>query len=201
MTAAIATDPCMALGQSTRIMIFERIAGQYRRVLAELTLPGTAQLNANGTVILATHESMAVIFEAAYAWNGSSYAFSARQSHRYDVALSERKPYEVPVRFTPGATATTLTGSVAYNFGDEYSFEARGGQRLTIELLSHSGDRPPRITLYYKDETSSLAELSGTNRWSGKLPKNGTYHLFVSGQDDRDETRKTRYRLRLTIRR
>ena len=60
----------------------------------------------------------------------------------YDVALGQSKPYEVPVRFARGASSTTLSGSVAYNFGDEYIFEARAGQRAMIELAKYTGRRP-----------------------------------------------------------
>ena len=42
MTVAVATDPCLALGQSTPIMIFERVPDGYRRVLDDVTIPGLA---------------------------------------------------------------------------------------------------------------------------------------------------------------
>jgi hypothetical protein len=199
MTVAVATDFCLMLGQSTRIFIYERTAGGYRRVLDDVTMPSAANVSSDGTVMLPTHESMDVIFEATYVWNGTTYAFSGPQSHRYDVALGQRRPYEVQVRFAPGTWATTLSGSVAYNFGDGYVFEARAGQRLTIELTGHTG-RHPFISLYYGSETSSLAELFDTDRWSGELRKTGAYHLFISGKSESDETRLSTYALRLAIR-
>lgn len=198
MTIAVATDFCLMLGQSTRIFIYERTAGAYRRVLDDVTLPGLADVTSDGTVMLPTHESMEVILEATYVWNGTTYAFSGPQSHRYDVALGQRKPYEVQLRFAPGAFGTTLSGSVAYNFGDEYIFEARAGQRAVIELTKHAR-RHPRISLYYKDEISDLAELDDADSWSGQLPKTGMYHLLVSGSDDSDETRLSTYAIRLAV--
>lgn len=199
MTVAVATDFCLMLGQSTRIFIYERTAGGYRRVLDNLTIPSAANVSSDGTVMLPTHESMDVIFEATYVWNGTTYAFSGPQSHRYDVALGERRPYETPVRFAPGTSATTLSGSVAHTFGDDYVFEARAGQRLTIELTRHTG-RHPFISLYYGSGISSLAELSDTDRWSGELPRTGAYHLLISGSSESDETRLSTYEMRLTIR-
>jgi len=199
MTVAIATDPCLGLGQSTRIFIYERTAGGYRRVLDDVTLPSLADISPDGTVTLPTHESIDVIFEATYVWNGTKYAFSGPRSHRYDVGLDQRRPYELPVRFAPGTSATTLSGSVAYTFGDDYVFQARAGQTVTIELTKHSGRRP-FISLYYGDEISSLAELFDTDRWSGQLLKTGTYNLLISGQEESDETRLSTYTIRLAIR-
>jgi hypothetical protein len=201
MTVAVATDACMALGQSARLMIFQRIAGgHYRRVLDTVALPGAASANADGTVTAATHESIDVIFEATYVWNGTSYAFSALRSHRYDVALGERRQSEIPVRFARGSSAESLSGTVAYRFGDDYVFDARAGRGITITLRGPTGQSAPRISLYYDDQISSLAELNGPGIWSGKLPKTGSYLLLVSGSDEQDETRISRYTIWLAIR-
>jgi len=200
MTVAVATGGCMALGQSARLMIFQRSSGgHYRRVLDTVTLPGAERANADGTVTAATHESIDVIFEAAYVWNGTSYRFSAVRSHRYDVALGERRQSEIPVRFARSSSAKRLSGTVAYDFGDDYVFEARAGQNITITLRGPTGRGAPSISLYYDDEISSLAELNGSGEWSGKLPKTGSYLLLVSGSDEHDETRTSRYTIWLAI--
>jgi hypothetical protein len=198
MTVMVATDACLARGQSTRIMIFEKTAVGYRRVLDDLTLPGLAKVESTGTVTLPTHESMDVILESTYVWNGVTYAFSPIQSHRYDVALAQRRPYETPVRFVRGESSAVLSGSVAYNFGDHYVFEASAGQRVTIRLMTYAGSRPA-VSLYYKDEISSVAELGATSSWTGKVRKGGLYHLFVTGTSERDATRRSAYSIRLSI--
>lgn len=198
MTVAVATDPCLALGQSTPIMIFERVPDGYRRVLDDVTIPGLAGVSPDGTVTLPTHESVEVIVEATYLWSGTAYVLSAPRSHLYDVALSERKAYEIPIRFAPGTAETTLSGSVALNFGDEYVFDGRAGQKITLELAKHAGRRPG-VSLYYRDETPALAELGDAGKWSGRLPKTGTYHLFVNGMDKRDDTRISPYTIQLAI--
>ncbi|HVR46880.1 MAG TPA: hypothetical protein VMT95_09655 [Candidatus Binatia bacterium] len=200
MTVAVAIDPCLALGQSTRVAIYERIGSGYRRVLDAPTLPAFAQVSADGTATMPTHDSVELILESTYVWNGTKYVFSAARSHLYDVALGERRPYEVPVRFAPGTSTTTLSGTVAYHFGDEYVLRARAGQRISIRL--QSGARPPHTgaSLYYDDDASSLAQLSGVTAWSGTLPKTGTYRLFVSGTNEHDEYRRSRYEIRLAIR-
>jgi hypothetical protein len=200
MTVAIALDPCLALGQSTRLMVYEPISTGYRRVLNAPTLPAFARVNEDGTAVLPTHESVEVILESTYVWNGTKYVFSEARSHQYDVALGERRPYEVPVRFAHGSFATTLSGTVAYNFGDEYVFTARAGQRISIRLRSDAESSPPGASLCYDDDVSSLAELDGRTAWSGTLPHTGTYRLFVSGSGERDEYKRSRYEIRLTIR-
>jgi hypothetical protein len=200
MTVAVAADPCLAMGQSTRIMIYERLDGSYRCVLDAVTLPGLAAVDTDGTVVLPTHASVEVIFESTYVWNGTRYVFSPTRSHLYDTALDERRPYQVPVRFAPGADATTLAGNVAYNFGDEYVFNARAGQQISIQLRTEAGPWAPSISLYYDDAASSLAEFRGAKAWTGTLPRTGTYTLLVFGTDEPDEYRRSRYEIRLAIR-
>jgi hypothetical protein len=197
MTVAVATDPCLALGQSTRIMIFQRTINGYRRVLNDVTVPGLQSIGTDGTATLPTHDSMEVMFEATYVWNGMAYVFSGPRSHRYDVALDERRPAEIPVTFARGGYATTLLGNVAYNFGDEYVFRARAGQKLTIALTKYAGTYPS-ISLYYGDDISAVAEIR-TAGWSGTLPKTGPYHLLIDGTDESDDTRRFTYAIRLAI--
>jgi hypothetical protein len=90
------------------------------------------------------------------------------------------------------------TSNVAYNFGDEYVFEARAGQKLTINLTKYAGTHPS-ISLYYGDNISAIAELRATAGWSGTLPKTGTYHLFIDGTNESDVTRRSAYAIRLAI--
>lgn len=200
MTVAVAIDPCLALGQSTRVMIYERSGTGYPRVLDAPALPGFVQVSEDGTADLVTHHSVEVMLESTYVWNGMKYVFSEERSHLYDMALSERRPYAVPVRFAPGTSATTLSGTVAYNFGDEYFFNARAGQRISIRLRSEAGAPYTNASLYYDDDVSSLARLSGGAAWSGTLPMTGTYRLFVSGTNEHDEYQRSRYEIRLAIR-
>jgi hypothetical protein len=196
MTVVEGTDGCLALGQSNRIVIFERRTGGYRRVLSAMTMAGNAQVRGDGTVVLPTHETIATIFESAYVWNGRAYEFSAPRSTIYDVPLEARRPYQTVVRFAAGAFATTLTGTVAEDFGDEYVFDARAGQRITITVRAHGGPRPATV-LQTGDRT--IAILAG-NRWSGKLARSGSYQLSLFGSGDADPALLSPYTLRLEIR-
>ena len=199
MTVAEAVDPCLLLGQSTRIFILQRTGSGYRRGLESVAIPGDAVVSDDGTAVLPTHETMETIFESTYVWNGSTYAFSAPRSHVYDVVLAERRPYQVAVRFAPGATSAALAGSVALNFGQDYVFEGRAGQRATIDLTAFTGSRPT-IVLYYGDEDDSIADLLHGRAWSGALPRAGTYRLTVYGSDASTADRVSTYAIRLTVR-
>jgi len=196
MTVAEGTDGCLALGQSNRIVIFEHRAGGYHRVLNAMTMAGDAQVRADGTVVLPTHETIATIFESAYVWDGRAYQFSAPRSTIYDVPLEQRRPYQTVVRFAAGAFATTLTGSVAEDFGDEYRFDARAGQHITITLRAHAAPRPAAVLL---NGERTIAILDG-DRWSGRLPHSGSYELSVFGSGEADPATLSTYTLRLEIR-
>lgn len=195
---AVAVDPCLALGQSTRIMIFIPNGAGYRRVLSSVVVPGLEQIGGDGTVTLPTHETMEIMYEAVYVWNGSTFAAAPLRSTIYDVALGQRWKYEEAIRFAPGATSIVLHGKTAFNFGHTYVFSARAGQRATIVFLQH--DIPaPAAALYLADDTTAVGALHGENSWSGVLPKSGTYQLLVLGTDAAHVERTSPYQLRLTI--
>ncbi|HEV3091835.1 MAG TPA: hypothetical protein VGX91_10410 [Candidatus Cybelea sp.] len=182
MTVAVATDPCMARGQSTRIAIYRHVGAGYARVLDALTIAQYA-VNADGTATLPTHESMETIFESTYVWNGTAYVFSRERSHIYDLPLGERRPLEVPLPRKAGARETTLSGTFARSFGQEYAFSARAGEQVTIEPLRNPA---PAIALWYDDASEPLAE-NVARRWTGTLAKTGTYRLIVLGGDGTPE--------------
>jgi hypothetical protein len=100
------------------------------------------------------------------------------------------------VRFSPGASSATLTGSVALNFGQEYVFDARAGQIVTIQLMRSSAR--PSISLWSGENELTLTG-STRDRWSAKLPKTGAYELIVAGTNESDETRLSRYAIRLSV--
>lgn len=197
MRVAVATASCMTLGQSTRIFIFATAHDRYRLVLDALTLPDSFRVSEDGSAVLPTHESMETIFESAYVWNGSSYLFSPARSRIYDVPLRERRPYQISVRVGREEPQRTLEGTVALNFGQEYAFEARAGERVTVER-DQSDAPPPSISLWYAGAQEPIANRIGT-RWSAELRKSGIYHLLVWRTGDGDPTRRARYRVVLRI--
>jgi hypothetical protein len=195
MTVAIAQTGCLAHNASARVLIYERSSDAYKLVLDEYSLPEEVDAGSDGTVTLATHESMDTIFEATYVWNGSKYAFSPGRSDLYDVGLQERRPYQMRVSFAPGTSSTVLNGSVALNFPADYVFKASTGQKVTVELLAHTGNISTADLWFGEKEI----DTSDSTNWTVTLPNTGEFHLIVGGGTESDETRKSHYTIRLTI--
>lgn len=166
MTVFVATDPCLALGQSTRIFIFKHTRGAYRRVLDDVTLPAFYEVRSDGTVMLPTHETMETMFEAAYVWNGTAYVFSPAHTRIYDIPLGVRRPYQIAINFRRGASAETLSGTVALNFGQDYVFHARAGQTASIELTAR---RAVPTNSSCSEETSRTKRASRSTRYGSQL--------------------------------
>ncbi len=200
MVVAVSNDACLALGQSSRVLIFQRLpgSGRLREVLNATSVPSAVTVNVDGSVILPTHETMETIFEAAYVWNGTRYVDSAQRSTIYDVVLGARRPYETSVHFAPGRYGTTLRGTVATNFGDRYAFQARKGQRLTLRLLGRTGSAPWVVVAH--GATLLNMQNAGDRVWTGTLPETGTYSVDLSGRAGADATTLSGYRISLEIR-
>jgi len=186
----------MAVGQSASVFIYEATSQGYRRVLDSVALPGFVTVSKDGTATLPTHQTMQTMFESTYVWNGKAYVFSAQRSHLYDVSLGERRPYEIPLRIAP-RSGVTISGHTALNFGQTYTFNARAGQRLTLDVIKFTGRRPV-IALYHGEDR--LRESIDAPNWTGKLAQDGTYSLTVLPYDENDESRVSAYSFRVTLR-
>lgn len=195
IVVVIGNSGCMARGQSVRVLAYRQTADAYREVYDGVSMPEHVAVNSDGTLMLPTHETIDTIFEPVYVWNGTAYAFAASRSHVYDVPLGTDRPYRLPVRFSPGETATVLRGSSADNFGQTYAFSARAGQRISIEILDPQ-KRPPAVFLWLGDR--NIAELDGRT-WSGALPSSGTYTLDVLGPEGAAEDVLRPYAIRLEV--
>jgi hypothetical protein len=81
------------------------------------------------------------------------------------------------IRFAPGATAATVTGSVTGYNDKQYVLGARTGQILSIDF------RPSKSVLYYnvlKDgELLRDGSIESNDKWSKALPKDGDYVIDV----------------------
>ncbi len=159
-------------------------------------MPGFARVGRDGTVMLPNHELFQTIFESTFVWNGTSYEFSDARSHVYDVSLDLRRPSTVRVRFARGAFAATLSGTAAVNFGQDYAFDAKAGQRIAIVVEKYSGRRP-EVTLSFAGE---LLGDASRGSYRGVLASTGTYRLSVEGGDIDDDTLLSPYVIRLELR-
>lgn len=125
--------------------------------------------------------------------------FSPARSTIYCVgpARDNQRPYELPVHFTEGTASIVLRGTALENCGQNYSFVARAGQRVTIERITPQ-PRNLRIAIFLDFGDDSIADLDG-DVWSGTLTRSGKYKLDVFGTEQRGDNDLQPYAIRLTI--
>lgn len=197
MTVLVGNAACLSRGASARVFVFERTGqGQYRRVLDSMSLPDAATVSRDGTAMLPTHETMEVLLESVYVWNGTAYVFSPSRSTVYDVGIQKRVPYETPVPLSAATGSATLSGIVSLNFGRRYTFAGRKGQRVKVETVAHTGSIPA-FSIWFADR--EVGESSG-GFWTGTLGESGSYVLDISGGRDAKEERADAFTVRLSIR-
>jgi hypothetical protein len=101
------------------------------------------------------------------------------------------------IRFAPGHDSATVRGALRGDAQREYVFGARSNQRVTIRLSA-----TPRGTLSLEARRPAGAELvlhkDGADRWSGALPEDGDYEIWVK-RESRAQPASI-YRLIVTIR-
>lgn len=113
-----------------------------------------------------------------------------------------------PVRFARGALGAEVRGAVVRGERALYSFQARGGQRMSLRIAA--SERNAVFQVYapgaVPEIKDSILEIAGealpgagegddTTRWTGVLPRTGAY-LVVVGSTRGNAT----YRLTVSIR-
>jgi hypothetical protein len=204
VTVAVSHSECLAHNAVNRVLVFARTpGGSYRLVLDDYGFTDNVEASIDGTVTLASHETVEIIDEATYVWNGTKYVISPERSHRYDVAIEEDRPYVTRVTFAPGASSATLAGTIAGGFGDDYEFDALAGQRVTLQILMGSS-KDLRFDVYQdrpgNQGMRNLTTLDASRTWNAILPTGGTWKVSVYGVSSMDHTTKVPYSLLLTIR-
>jgi hypothetical protein len=194
---------CLAHNAVTRVLVYAQIPGGYRLVLDDYSLPEQLAASTDGTVSVAGHETMEIVDQTIWVWNGKTYVVSPERSQRYDVSIGQGRPDVVRVRFAPGTSSTILRGSIAGAFGDNYEFDARAGQRVTIQVVK-GWSKNIRFDAYQtirgSDDTKELTSLNSASTWSGILPTSGTWHVDVFGAETMDHQTTSPYTLVLTVR-
>jgi hypothetical protein len=182
------------------VLIYQRTQSGYRLVFSDFSLPERVTAKPDGTLYLAGHETVNTIVQATYVWNGVTYVFAPDRSSVYCVGpeRDNERPYELPIRFAPGASSSILRGTAYENCGQNYSFVARAGQRVTIERLTPQ-PRNLRIPIFLDFGAHAIANMSG-QAWSGTLTRSGKYVLSVFGSGQRGEIDVQPFAIRLTIR-
>jgi hypothetical protein len=90
-------------------------------------------------------------------------------------SFSERR-----VRFARGAHTAKLQGRVSRSKAILYKIGAQSGQAMTVLL---EGDAKTRFDLSGPKDNSGQAMVSGATDWSGTLPDDGDYKIFVFTED------------------
>lgn len=200
LVIAVGKSDCGWQGQAARVLIYARTPSGYRLVFKGFSLPERVEAKPDGSLYLAGHETVNTIIQAAYVWNGVTYAFLPDRSTIYCVGpeRNNERPYELAIRFAPGASSSVLRASAYENCGQSYSFVARAGQRVWIERLAPQ-PRDLRIAIVLDFGADPVAYVDG-DVWSGKLTRSGTYVLSVFGTDQRGEIDWQPFAIRLTIR-
>jgi hypothetical protein len=195
MVVAEGTEGCLAFSESAVYMIFERTPSGYRWVYGSNEDPAEAKVGTDGSLSFIAKAVIEVWDQFVYQWNGTTYEFEPFKSITYDTVLDEKRPYAIAVHFPAGSSTTTVSGTATVNFGNRYAINARAGQRMTVELLSHTGS-VPNLSLMYGTETS-VADISN-GKWEGTLPKTGMYYLSVDTTNPKhDHHHFDRYSLRI----
>lgn len=110
------------------------------------------------------------------------------------AAIAADPPFRpTPIRFAAGASSGHVEGAVIRAERDVYSVGASAGQTMTVTISSLENNAVFQIyepgTTVSRD-TDRIVDVSGKAlagedkdimRWSGKLPRNGTYLIVVGG--------------------
>jgi hypothetical protein len=203
VTVAESHSACLAHNSVTRVLVYAQTRdGRYRLVLDDYGFPEQVGASTDGTVTLASHETVEIIDQATYVWNGEKYVFSPERSQRYDAGIGQGRPYVVRVQFASGSSSTVLKGSIAGGFGDDYEFDAHAGQRVTLQVVkgwSKSFLFDVYQVIHGGMDTRELTSLNPARTWSAVLPTSGTWKIDVYGAGTIDHETTYPYVLVLTI--
>lgn len=200
LVIAVGKSDCGWQGQAARVLIYAPTQSGYRLVFSDFSLPERVAAKPDGTLYLAGHETVNTILQATYVWNGAGYTFAPARSSVYCVGpeRDNERPYELPIHFAPGSSYVVLRATAYENCGQNYSFMARAGQRVTIERLTPQ-PRSLRIPIVLDFGNDPIAYVNG-DAWSATLTRSGEYVLSVFGTDQQGEIDVQPFAIRLTIR-
>ena len=84
------------------------------------------------------------------------------------------------VRFARGRTTAVLKGAVIRATRDRYILGASGGQTMIVHITSLENNAVFRITGPGGVELEGAEEGADVTDWTGELPRNGDYSIWVS---------------------
>ena len=84
------------------------------------------------------------------------------------------------VKFARGRTTAVLKGAVVRATNDRYILGARGGQTMIVHITSLEKNAVFRISGPDGGELPGAEDGSDASDWTGELPANGDYSIWVS---------------------
>jgi len=108
---------------------------------------------------------------------------------------AEPVPSPKPIFFATGSSSGTVGGRVVRGARDLYSVKATAGQTLTVTITAPDDNAvfqlyEPGTTIgrdsdglleFHGESLHGAAAGEDATRWSGRLPKSGTYLIVVGG--------------------
>jgi len=168
---------CVCGNANCKIVVFEQTGDSYRPVLSDYGIDW--KVRPDGTAVVTSHDSAAVVYRTSYRWKTNGYAVSARDM----IYLPNNviKPVSRNIIFAPNTFSTVIRGDkVTLGFEDVWTFAARAGQTLTLVLIDydrHFG------SFSLRDDASTVGTAnSGTLHIV--LPRSGEYEIAVEGADE-----------------
>ena len=141
----------------------------------------------------ASRNNAASVDHVSYAFDGKHYERSG--STIENLVTHETKPTAQSIRFAKGTSATSVNGSASLAFPDSWTFEAKRGQLLTLELQRVSG-AAATFTLVGPAVDGGHVVTDLQVRWSDRLPSDGKYTILVEANGDG----RAKYALTVAIR-
>jgi hypothetical protein len=141
------------------------------------------------TLVFRAHDSALITDETVAAYRNGKYVEQTYARVRGDNGA--RKPNDVPVHFSAGASAATLRGTASTGWYDSYAFDAQAGQRVTIGNAHAKGTVV--VNLLGPEPVGPLTVVLDKPL---VLPKTGSYHLQIEVTAENDVL----YSLTLAIR-
>jgi len=84
------------------------------------------------------------------------------------------------VKFARGRTTAVLKGAVIRATNDRYILGARDGQTMIVHITSLEKNAVFRISAPDGSELPGAEEEADANDWTGELPANGDYSIWVT---------------------
>jgi hypothetical protein len=83
-----------------------------------------------------------------------------------------------PVKFSPGKSSATVTGTLRGDQTIDYTLDAKGGQTMTVKMKGSNASNYFNV-LPPASETALFVGSTSGNTWTGTLPGDGTYTIRV----------------------